>query len=242
MRRFRFVSVGVALAAFVAFSAMAVASSASATVTFLLASWLVGGTAVAETLLTEGSGELLLENEKSPAGKAALKECSGIGVGDVGPNSAGDGTEVLTLAGVKVSATPLTGEFVACKEETLCESSSKVWPINLPWLGEVELWEEGTESGFVGFILPHTGGGSPGFYIECKTALLTVSEECTSPDSVAELKNVATGVEAVDSDAFTTLMGVKLGFCSGNKEESAVLEGTGIVTVPGGGVLSISST
>jgi hypothetical protein len=240
MKRLRFVGVGAALLAVLAMSAMAVASSASAT-TFLLAFWAVNGTDTTTTVLSESSGELLLENQKSAAGKASLQKCSGIGDGFVGPNSADDATEVLTLGGIKVSSTPLSGEFVKCELEAVCESSSKVWPIHLPVLTEVELWEEGTASGFVDLLLPN-GKGNPGWYIECKTSLLTVSEECTSPESVAELKNVATGVEVVDSLAFTELMGAKLGLCSGDNEETAVLEGKGTVTIPGGGVLSASST
>src|SRR3984957_17264598 len=242
MKRLRFVGVGAALLAVVAMSAMAMASSASAAVTFLLASWLVTGVAVAATTLTEATGELLLENEKSAAGKAALQKCSGILLGDVGPNSADDVTEVLTLAGVAVSTVTLAGTSVSCELETLCENSSKVWAANLPWLTEVELWEEGTESGFVDFLTPHTGGGNVGWYVECKTALITVSEECTTPLAVASQVNVATGVEAVFEDAFTTLMGAKLALCSGNKEETGVVEGKGISAVPGGGVLSVSST
>ncbi len=81
MRRFRFVGVGVALFAVVALSAMAVVSSASAAVTFLLASWLEGSSNVTATTLVETSGELLLENDKSLAGKAALSKCSEILVG-----------------------------------------------------------------------------------------------------------------------------------------------------------------
>ncbi len=241
MRRFRFVGVGVVLVAVVAMSAMAVASSASAAVTFLLATWLVGGVNVTATTLTEASGEVLLENEKTALGKASLQKCSGIGIGDIGPNSAGDGTELLTLAGVAVSSVALSGTAVTCELEAICESSSKVWPVNLPWLGEVELWEEGTESGFVGLALPHTGGGNIGWYIECKAGL-TISEECTVPEGVASLVNVAAGVEAIGSDAFTILTGAKLALCSGNNEESGVAEGKGVGTIPGGGVLSVSST
>ena len=230
--------------AVLAMSAMAVASSASAT-TFLLAFWAVGGTDVTTTVLVESSGELLLENEKSVAGKASLELCSGILDGFVGPKSADDITELLTLAGVKVSSLALAGEILKCTLEAVCESSSKVWAVHLPWLTEIELWEQGTESGFVDLILPHAGASgseNPGWYIECKTSLLTVSEECTTPEGVAEQKNEATGVSAMFSDAFTTLMGAKLALCTGNNEETGVVEGPGLTTIPGGGVLSISST
>src|ERR1700722_80386 len=174
MRWVRFVGVGAALAAVVALSALAVASSASAAVTFLLASWLVGGNNVTATTLTEMVGEALFENEKSAVGKTSLQKCSGILVGDVGPNSADDDTEVLTLGGIALSQTALAGTSVTCELEALCESSSKIWVVNLPWLTEVELWEEGTESGFVDLFMPHAGGGDVGWYIECKTALLTM--------------------------------------------------------------------
>ncbi len=231
------------MAAVVAFSAMAVVSSASAAVTFLLASWLVGGLNVTATTLTEETEELLLENEKSAAGKAALQKCSDVLLGDVGPNSADDTTERLTLAGVAVSATPLTGTAVTCELEALCENSSKVWAVNLPWLTEVELWEESpTESGFVDLTMAHTGGKEVGWYIECKTALLTVSEECTTSLAVTRKSNDATGVVEETDEAFTLLMQAKLALCSGNNEETGVVEGTGETTIPGGGVLSVSST
>src|ERR1022692_675017 len=242
MKRLRFVGVGAALLAVLAMSAMAVASSASA-VTFLLAFWAVKGTDITTTVLVESSGELLLENEKSVAGKAALEKCSGILDGFVGPNSADDVTELLTLAGVGVSQTALSGTAISCTLEAVCESSSKVWAVHLPWLSEVELWEQGTESGFVDLLMPHTGGGNVGWYVECKTSLLTVSEECTTAQAVVEQKNEPTGVLDVFSEAFTLLMGAELAECSGNKEKSGNVEGNnGLTTIPGGGVLSVSST
>jgi hypothetical protein len=242
MKCFRFVGVGAALLAVVAFSAMAVASSASA-ITFLLAFWLSDGNTVGVTTLVETSGELLLENEKSSAGRAALTKCSGILDGFVGANSADDITEALTLGGASISLTALTGTSVTCELEAVCESSSKVWPEHLPWLTELELWEESpTSSGYVDLLLPTAGaGGNPGWYVECKTALLTVSEECTSPEAGASQTNVVSGVEAAFSEAFTLLFELKLALCTGNNEESGNVEGTGVTVIPGK-VLSVSST
>jgi hypothetical protein len=194
------------------------------------------------TTLVESSGELLLENQKSAVGAASLKKCSGILDGFVGPNSADDVTEVLTLGGAAINLTPLAGTSVTCELEAVCENSSKVWPAHLPWLSEVELWEESpTVSGYVDLILPN-GAGNPGWYVECKTALLTVSEECTTPEVIAEKVNITAGVEDVFSEAFTLLMGAKLGLCTGNNEETANVEGSGATTIPGGGPLSVSST
>jgi len=239
MKRFRFVSVSAALFAVVALAAMAMASSASAAVTFLLAEWLEGGSAVVATTLSESVGELLLENEKSAAGIASLQKCSGTLVGFVGSNGADEVTEVLTLGGSTVSPTALTGTNVTCELEAICENTSKVWAVHLPWLTQVELWEENAESGFVDLILPN-GAGNPGWYVECK-ALLTVSEECTGPEAVAQKVNVAAGVEDIFSLAFTELMGVKLALCTGNNEETGIVEGKGVTTIPGGGLLTVSS-
>jgi|ERR1022692_1192883 hypothetical protein len=240
MKRLRFVGVGAALLAVLAMSAMAVASSASAT-TFLLAFWAVNGTDVTTTVLSESSGELLLENEKSVAGAASLKKCSAILDGFVGPKSADDITEALLLAGGGRVSVPLNNTNpITCELEAVCESSSRVWPVHLPWLTEVELWEQGTESGFVDLLLPN-GAGNPGWYVECKTSLLTVSEECTTPEGVAEKVNLSTGVMDVFSKAFTLLMEAKLALCTGNNEETGVVGEEGETTVSGG-VLSVSST
>ena len=103
MKRFRFAGVGVAVLAVLALSAMALASTASAT-TFLLAEFLENNIGITETMLVETTGELLLENEKGPIGKAAAT-CSGILVGDIGPNGADDVTEVLNLSKELISNT-----------------------------------------------------------------------------------------------------------------------------------------
>ena len=86
MKVSRFAGVGVALLAVLAFSAMAVAGSASATVTFLLALWLSSGTAISSTTLASTVGELLLENLNAPIVKTAVsvQKCSGLLIGFVG--------------------------------------------------------------------------------------------------------------------------------------------------------------
>jgi hypothetical protein len=246
MKGFRIAGVGVALLAVLAFSAMSLASSASAAIVFLLAFWLTGGNNVVATILVLAEGELLLVNLLAPIVDApASVLCSGKLDGFVGPNSADDITELLTLGAVAVSPTALVGTSLSCTLDELCETGSKVWAVNLPWLTELELWEESaTVFGFVDLILPHTGGNNPGWYVECKTALATISEECTTPEGVAEQVNVAlSGVESIFSEAFTTLMGAKLALCSGNNEETGVVEGSGLTSnQEAGGILSASST
>jgi hypothetical protein len=235
----------VALFAVVAFSAIAVASSATAAVVFLLAEWLRNGVSITETLLALGEGEVLLENKNAPViKKPASLTCSGIGVGSVGVDGADEITELLTLTEALVSATPLSGTAFSCTKgvgDEVCEAGSKVWPTNLPWLTRLMLWEEGGVTGFVDLLTPHTGGGNLGWYIECKTPLVTLSEECSAPESAVEEVNVSGGVESNDSEAFTLLMELPLGLCTGNNEETATLAGSGLASLPGGGALTVSS-
>jgi hypothetical protein len=236
----------VALFAVVAVSAIVVTSSAAGAVVFLLAEWLVNGNSISETLLALGEGEVLLENKNAPViKKPASLTCSGGGVGSVGVDGADEITELLTLTETLVSATPLSGTGFSCIKgvgDEVCEAGSKVWPTNLPWLTRLMLWEEGGVTGFVDLLAPHTGGGNLGWYIECKTPLVTLSEECAESESAVEERNVTGGVESIDSEAFTLLMELKLGLCTGNNEETGVLAGSGgLISLPGGGNLTVSS-
>jgi hypothetical protein len=237
---------GVCVAAFavVAVSAIAVTSSAAGAVVFLLAGWLVNGNSISETLLALGEGEVLLENKNAPViKKPASLTCSGAGDGSVGVDGADEITELLTLTGELLSTTPLSGTAVSCIKgvgDEVCEAGSKVWPTKLPWLSLLELYEVGGVSGFVDLGLPTTNG-NPGWYIECKTALVTLSEECSTSESAVEVVNGSGGVEGIGSEAFTLLMELKLGLCTGNNEETATLSGRGLLSLPGGGTLTVSS-
>jgi len=257
--------VGVALLAVFAFSAMAVASSAMANETecmlqsgglwknsacteagppdefelyeFLLAEWLENAIGVSATLLVETNGTLLLANTNAPIIKTeAAVECGGTLDGDIGPSGADDITEVLGISTVALSGTALS-----CKDEKDCESS-KVWAVNLPWLTLLELWEYESPltSGFVILLLPHTGGGEIGWYVECTLLGTKAHEECTTPQGVAEATSVTGGVEGIFSVAITELFGDKLALCTGNNEETGVVEGHGLELVPSGGPLAVS--
>jgi hypothetical protein len=238
MKVFRFAGVGAALLAVVAFSAMALASSASATVTFLLALWLENGVAVSVNTLVGTSGELDLENTKAPIVGNAGVLCSGELDGFVGPESKDEITEVLSLAGASISRTALTGTALSCTNQLNCESS-KVYAVNLPWTSELELWEEGTEVGFV--ILLKSATGNVGWYVECTDLGVKASEECTTATAAANAKNVTGGVEGAFSSAFTSLMGLKLAECSGSKTETGEVTGSGLEKTSLAGPLEVSS-
>ncbi len=236
MKRFRFAGVGVTVLAVLALSAMALASTASAT-TFLLAEFLENMVGITETMLVETTGEWLLENAKGPVGKVAMV-CSEILVGDVGPNGAEDFTEVLNLSKELIANTALSELALLCTDETSCESS-KMWAVGLPWLSLLELWEQGSESGFV-TLLTSQSGGNIGWYIECTVLGVKGSEECTTAAGAPSATNVTGGVEQTFSEALTELMGLKLTLCSGNKEETGIVEGKGVTVTSLAGPLTVS--
>jgi hypothetical protein len=276
MMRFRILGVGVTLLAVIAFSAMAVASSAMANeiacgkvantglfmkrsstgvceeelaegksefelVEFLLAEWLLNGVGITTTLLTETTGELLLEDTKAPVVGKADVLCSGILVGDIGPDGADDITEVLNLAKEAISTTPLAEKALTCTDDENCESN-KVWAVGLPWLSLLQLWETLTPaaSGFVDLLTSQKAGGEVGWYVECTVLGVKASEECTATMADSSAKNVTAGVEGEFSTAFTESMGLKLALCTGSKEETGVVAGTGNTVPSSGGTLTVS--
>ena len=123
-----------ALVAVAGFSALATAS-ASAT------QWLINGNPVTELTSVDTEGELELTDLKTIAGAATVK-CSGILDGSVGPAGEDEITEVLTLEGGLVSSTPLAGTPLLCTGVKACSTTAnevEVWPLNLPWLTQLEL-------------------------------------------------------------------------------------------------------
>jgi hypothetical protein len=210
-------------------------------VEFLLAEFLENSISITETMLVETIGELLLENEKAPiAGKAAAV-CSLTAVGDIGPDGADDITEMLNLSKELVGSLPLSGTGLSCADETTCESA-KVWPVGLPWLSLLQLWETLTpaESGFVTLLTSQKAGTNIGWYVECTVIGVKVTEECTTAMNAFSAENVAEGILGTFSTGFTELMGLKLALCSTKKEESGVVTGSVVTVTSLTGPLTVS--
>jgi hypothetical protein len=209
-------------------------------VEFFLAEWLAGGAAVTTELATQTTGELLLEDTKTPVGKAKVL-CGFILDGWVASNSLGRVNEVLNLAGEAISSTPLSGLALECTAQSGCESSSapKVWPVGLGWETEVELMEY-TGNSFELLTLPHSGGANPGWEIECLVLGLAVSDECTAPEGVTELTLEGATLLGKLSLAITELAKAPLALCSRSGEETGVFEGENSITLNGGGELTAS--
>lgn len=223
-----------AVALVAAFSISMLAVPAASAVEFLLALWLEGGANVTANLLVEGEGEIELRSLN--AGNFGIQVsilCSGIIDGWIGPNSLGWASELLTLAGVLVPTTPLTGAPLLCTNDQNC-TEPEVW-LDVPIEGEIELMVDGTETFFVGLAF------KAGYYIDCLILGITASELCEAEPAIEKLTNEANGtVKGETSDAFTVLAGGKLGNCTVGGNETAELIGSGILLETGVS-LSVSS-
>jgi len=210
-------------------------------VTFLLALWLRNGEEITAELPTESSGELLLED--IAAGIGVL--CSGLLDGTVGANSADLISELLNLEGVLVKELEAASALKCVTQKGTC-TEPLVWAANLPWPTEVELWQTETAlihnstSGFVVLILPHAGGGNPGWEVECMNAI-PVEEACTAEVGVFELLLEGTTLLDDFSEEITLFMGLKLAACTIGGAEKGVVEGEASTTLTGGGELTASS-
>lgn len=232
---------------------LATANSPFELISFLLAEWLVGGASVTTTLLVQTTGELLLEDKKATLGIKAMVLCSGILDGTIGPNGEDEITEILSLTGTAIPTSVLSGTGLLCSGQEGCTTGTEndeVWASGLPWLTLLELVEEESPTlfqGFVVLILPHAAGGLVGWYTKCATALGTSEDECLAEEGGAEATNLTGGAGGAFSEAFTLLVGAKLGKCSASsEEESGNVEestpGETKVAEEGAGVLSVSST
>ncbi len=231
MRRIHILAV--ALVAIFAVS-VAVVASASA-VEFLLALWLDGGSSVSAQLNVENEGELeLIFLNGGNLGVHVKVLCSGILDGWVEPESLGFMSELLTLAGVGVPLTVLTGTALLCTNEENC-TEPEVWMAGTGWETESELMVDGPETFFVDLIL------NGAWYIQCLVLGVTINETCTAPETAVKLTNEANGtVDGEFSDAFQVLAGLKLATCTVGGAESGEVNGLAVVLETGNS-LSVSS-
>ncbi len=214
--------------ALVAVCAVGVLSAAGASaVTFLLAEWLEGNAGLTATLLAKITGELLLAETLDGIKIDAL--CSGIFVGDVGPNGADDMTELLTLGEV-AAGEPLVGAGLTCTNDENC-AEALAWAEELPWLTLLVLMEDGTETFFADLLTSEKTGGTVAYEVECMS--LGLSDLCSVTEAAALVENIAEGLNVEFSEAFTTLAGLKLANCTTAGVEEGVVEGLGLITGDG---------
>jgi hypothetical protein len=240
----KFQLLGVAVVAVFAVGVLTTAL-ASAAPTFLLAEWLVNGTAVTSEVNVETVGTILLE-DTAATGKPDFV-CSGKLGGAIGEDGLGVISEVLTLGGVAVSSPLGAQSLETCtSSSSLCEEPL-LWPVGLPWTTLLELMEQGTpvEKFFVVLVGPSVPGTLIGWYVQCMKPF-TVEDECTTESAITSLTLDTGGtlLLAGFEEAFTELAGGKLTLCSMNGGETGIVETSGAPgedLLSGGGTLSASS-
>ena len=223
--------VALALVAVLAFSALAAASASAH-------EWLFKTEKIAAALVSDTSGELLLEEMKE---KTQIL-CNGLFEGTVGPGAVDLITLVEGLEGKNVEhANELNKEtgWISCEfiAHSPCEEANgalaTVYPVNLPWETElVAITVEGKEE-IVDKIFNATK--NPGYEIECKVAGLKGTVTCVG-NTATLMTNAATGVEGEFDPNSAVSPAAECTSILGKGE--GLITGTGTVTAAGG-VLSI---
>jgi hypothetical protein len=180
--------IGLVFFALFAFSAI-LAASASAVVT-LLAEWLVGGAAITATLASKATGEILLEDTKVLGVKVDIL-CSAILDGSILTDGESEITEVLSLTGVLVTKTPLSGEPLSCENKESCGAAGAlalVYPLNLPWVDLLYSRENGQIWDDVTSEAAEKAAAGPGYEVECTILGTKITDECTTASGLTEFQ------------------------------------------------------
>jgi hypothetical protein len=211
-----------ALVTVCAFSAL-ITASASATLTFTNAKWLVNN-AEASGQLADSTGELTFLN----LANTGEIRCSGLFEGTVEAAGKDLITMVYSLEPSQRLITELSGEGILCTSLKVCDAgTAEIWPVGLPWPTQALL----DESLF--YELIEKGE----YHIKCKVGVITAEETCAAQDAVTEVLNIVMPVAGVEA------MGIfePEGTCNGAANTGQITNVAGnLTTLPGGGTLTIS--
>jgi hypothetical protein len=233
MRRHQVINM--AFFALFAFSAI-LAASASAEVT-LLAEWLVNGTAITATLTSKITGEILFEDSKILGVKLDVL-CSFIWDGTVLTDGESEITEVLSLTGVLVSKTPLTGEALSCENKENCGATGALalfYPLNLPWVDLLYLRENGQIWDDVTSKAAEKAASGPGYEFECTILGTKVTDECTTASGLFEFQAINNTAAELNGPASPP------GSCAQGGAGSWIIEAFDIPITVETGTLTVSS-
>jgi hypothetical protein len=152
-------------------------------------------------------GSLLLRDNNIPVVKKVAIECSGEGIGDVGPKTFARVQEIKTSPS-------------QCRNVENCEEIQEAEARNTSW--QIELTTKGTASRTG--VITNTGSGEPGWKIKCKVLGIAKEDLCTQesgkPESVL-LENKNTNGELL---VLATFQKLRKADCSiGGIEEGEVI-------------------
>jgi hypothetical protein len=216
---------GLALLSLCALSAL-MAASASAVLTYELALWLLNGADVTGAVLVDAIGELLLLNLLNLADLL----CSGLFEGTVEPESLDLVTMVYDLSLIQNLIEELVGTPIECASDNICDANSGlVWPVNLPWLTEVE------QDSVDGSFWELTFGA--GWHLDCTVFGILAEELCELVEGENEILNVTGGIEAVEE---TNEMKPEAKCNEVELEGEVVFIAGNLTSAVGGGTLTVS--
>ncbi len=171
-------------------------------------------------------GSLKLSDTKVPLAGTVSVECSGEGIGSVGPGQ-------LDRIN-KIETSP-----PQCRNIAKCEELKKVEAVDLPWQSEAYNTEGKHFDRLVG-----TGNGEPGWNVECKVLGVTKADIClqeaAKPESIA-LENKATVVGSeTQLLVLATFSGKEKANCEIGKEKAGEVTGSLAILQANGWGLRIS--
>jgi hypothetical protein len=232
MRKRQFI--GLAFFALFAFGTI-LAASASAEVT-LLAEWLVNGEKITATLASKTAGEFLFEDSKVFGIKLDFL-CSMTFDGTILTDGESEITEILSLTGVLVSKTPLSGEPLSCENKENCGATGAlvlVFPLNLPWVDLLYLRENGQIWDDVTSKAAEKAASGPGYEVECTVLGTKITDECTSSAGLLEFQVINNTAVEINGPA-------PFGNCTQGGAGSFIIEAFDVPITVESGTLTVSS-
>jgi hypothetical protein len=190
----------------------------------LLKEWRVDGAALTALQSVETTGEIKLVAESEPIIGTVEVLCSQILDGTISPGGAGEITELLTLTGVAISKTALSGTSLGCTNVAKCPSP-ELWVVGLPYQSKLESPTDDVI----------TGSSGVGFEIKCKGIIGEPSDTCTQSSVLATLENSTTP----ETTVLSTINEIKKSNCSlaGSLEGSLITPSAASIKVLEGLVL-----
>jgi hypothetical protein len=191
-----------------------------------------------EEIGVSGSGEVTLTTLVGGA-NAVVVDCSATIDGALLAGGIGLINEVLTLGGVAVPLTPLTGTGLNCTVLTSLLNAcgavgglAEEWPVNLPWLAVVLLMTAPAPEFLV--VIVNSGAGAPGGYTLCSNGK---TNSCNGKSS-AKVENETGGIFGEVSDA--SPIESEKATCTEGGNGAADFSGSGLTTSNGGSTITVS--
>jgi len=189
--------------------------------------WLIDGAAVAAGTSTESKGDLVFTDLGAPGQPAWL--CEMIFDGTIGPGGVDETTEILNLAGVKVTSILGSGTVLLCPPVKTCAGEIEVYPLGLPWKTQLEL--SGAN------VIDLMSATTIGYEVACTVLGIKVTDECTQTELSGTVENM---LEETPADVLQNFAAIGEGDCTVGGVKEYDVEGFLLITALEGLSLTVS--